>query len=273
VADEPLQVDVDGRVWTPENFDRRFRGVIDLRTTLADSRNVPTVRVARHCGFAATARRFRAAGLSLPNDPPPSFVLGAVEVSPLELAAAYTVLAAGGRRLEPRPLVRVERPGGRTLSRAGSDAKRVARASSAWLVRSMMGSAVAEGTAEVGAIAGFDVAAKTGSSSDLRDGWFAGHAGRFVTVVWVGLDEGRLGLTGSVAAGPPWHRFMAQAVPQYSAPEHRPPAGVFDAWIDSRTGLLVRERNRHAHLEWFRRGAQPRRDRFWRLDDPVPVVR
>jgi membrane carboxypeptidase/penicillin-binding protein len=274
VADEPLSIELPTGDWVPRNADSRFRGVIDARTALAESRNVPMIRIARYCGLDETAAMFERVNIRLPDDPPPSFVLGAIETTPLRLAGAYTVLASPGKYFEPLPLRRVERPDGSLLLGGSPHAKRVIDPAVAYIVRDMMTSAVKGGTAQVARIEGYNVAAKTGSSSNLRDAWFAGDAGGVVTVVWVGLDGGgRLGLSGSLAAGPIWREFMEQALVARPRRELDRPRNVVERHINPRTGLLVRETNNSARLELFRRGALPRRDRFWRLDRPIPVVR
>ncbi|MCP3981719.1 MAG: hypothetical protein GY716_20655 [bacterium] len=273
VADEPLRIDLPSGPWEPQNIDRRFEGVVDLRRALAESRNVPLVRVARWCGFEATARRMRALGIDLPDPAPPAYALGAVEISPLRLAQAYTAFAEPlGKTSRPFSVRRIERPGGRQLSRTRDRRRRGVRASTAYLVRHVMTTAVEAGTASGADLGEVDVAAKTGTSSEKRDAWLAGHAGRLVTVVWVGLDEGRLGLTGSVAAGPLWRAFMREAVGEDGRRVERP-REVVERHVDTTTGLLVREFNADSRPELFRRGALPERDRFWRVDQAIPVVR
>jgi len=274
VADEPLTLDLPSGRWQPENFDRKHLGVIHVRDALAGSRNVPLVRIARHCGFDAVAARFRDVGLDLPENPPPSFVLGAVETTPLALARAYTALATPGRTVDPRPFTRVERPAGRAIESASIGRTRAANPAAAWLVRDTLRTAVDEGTARLAAGVADDVAAKTGSSSELRDAWFAGHADGVVAVVWVGLDDGAsLGLTGAAAAGPIWRAFMERAVaarPPRPMPE---PRGVLRGFVQPSTGLRVNESRRDAEAEVFRRGAAPPKRRIWRRDEPIPVVR
>jgi len=274
VADEPLTIDLPSGAWSPENYDDRYRGPLDVRTALADSLNVPFARIARWCGFEETAARLDRAGLEMPDQPPPSFALGSVETTPLDLAAAYTVFATPGRRLTPRPVHRIEKPGGDSLARIKPRRKTVVRPSTAYLIRSLLTTAVERGTARGVAIDGLDVAAKTGSTSGLRDAWLVGHAGSLVTVVWVGLDDGgRLGLTGSKGAGPIWRAFMAEAVEARPARAMARPGGVVEETIDPSTGLLVRSFNPRARRELFRRATLPPRDRFWRSDRPVAVVR
>jgi len=274
VADEPLRIDLESGPWEPRNADDRYRGVVDVRTALAESRNVPMVRIARWCGLEDVAKMFERSGLDLPPDPPPSFVLGSVETTPLRLAGAYTVLAGGGRGVEPQPVRRIEQPGGGLLVRLEPRRRRVVSPAVSYLVRDVMKTAVDHGTARVAHIDGLDVAAKTGSTSELRDAWFAGHAGSLVTVVWVGLDDGsRLGLAGSAAAGPIWQEFMADAVRARPPAKLSVPRNIVERPINPDTGLLVRERNRRSKKELFHRGALPRRDRFWRIDRAVPIVR
>jgi len=274
VADEPLHVSLPSGDWSPSNYDGRFLGTIDVRTALAQSRNVPFVRIARWCGLKKTAGLLERAGLSLPDEPPPSFALGAVEVSPLELASAYTVLATPGRRVAPLPVWRIEKPEGNGIARLKPRRRRVVHASTAFLVHDLLIDAVERGTARIAALDGVRVAAKTGSSSELRDAWLVGHAGSLVTVAWVGLDDGGpLGLSGAAAAGPLWRDFMEVAVPARPARKLELPRGIVERYVDPRTGLLVRSFNVRARKELFRQVAQPARDRFFRSDSPVPVVR
>jgi membrane carboxypeptidase/penicillin-binding protein len=271
VADEPVRIELPGGDWEPSNHDGRYRGTIDVREALADSRNVPFVRIARWCGLEATARRIERTGLELPEAPPPSFVLGSVETTPLDLASAYTVLATPGRRFEARPLRRIEKPGGSTIAWFNPKKTKVVRASTAYLVRDALVGAVTRGTARVAAIDDVDVAAKTGTT---RDAWFAGHAESLVTVVWIGLDGGgELGLSGASAAGPLWKRFMSAAVPARPKRPLPRPREIVERTIDTRTGLLVRSFGPRARSEIFRKSALPPRNRFWRADSEVPVVR
>jgi penicillin-binding protein 1B len=275
IADEPLELPLPtGAVWQPVDADRRFLGTVTVREALRASRNVPFVRVARRCGFEATAERLRAAGLPLPAPAPPSFVLGAVEATPLAVARAYTVFATPGESVRPRPLSRVEKPGGARLERFYPDRRRVVSPASAYLVIDLLRDAALHGTASAAAIPGLVVAAKTGTTSEQRDAWLAGHAGGLVTVVWVGRDDGRpLGLTGSQAAAPLWREFMRRGA-RLRPPRHlERPELVVDRYVDGSSGLLVRSWSSNARLDVFREDALPPRDRFWRLDDDVPVVR
>jgi penicillin-binding protein 1B len=273
IADEPLTLELPTGPWRPQNFDQRFVGPVLLREALAESRNVPTVRIARWCGFDNSAETFERAGFDLPPQPPPSFVLGAIESTPLAVARAYTVFATPGRALDPHPMRRAETSGGNVVERMRKDARRVASEESAYIVRDLLRSAVVRGTAAPGEIRGLDVAAKTGSSSGLRDAWFAGTAGSVVTVVWIGLDGGeRLGLTGAAAAGPLWRSFMTRAVPARPRHEVERPSGIVEQWVELGTGLIVRPGREGARPELYRKGTLPTQRRWWRPDSPMPVI-
>lgn len=274
VADEPLRVDLPSGPWEPRNSDERFRGTVTLRRALLESLNVPFVRLTRWCGVGNMAQHLRQAGLDLPKPPPLALALGAVETSPLQLAAAYTAVAAAGQRYRPRPVLRIETPGGRSLKRVRIKQRRLVDSTSAYLVHDLMRSVVDEGgTARAVAIDGWQVAAKTGTTSERRDAWLAGYGNGLVTVVWVGRDDGKpLGMTGSSAAAPPWRDFMVKTMGRQPRQLVRRPAGVVELHVDRRTGLLVRPSNPHAELELFRQDTIPRRDRFWRRDEAVPII-
>jgi penicillin-binding protein 1B len=273
IADAPLTLDLPSGAWSPRNFDGRFVGPILLREALAESRNVPAVRIARWCGFDATAETFARAGFELPAKPPPSFVLGAVESTPLTVARAYTVFATPGRMIDAHAVRRLETSSGGNLGRADSRSRRVASDEAAYIVRDLMRTAVERGTAAAGDIPGLDVAAKTGSSSELRDAWFAGQAGSLVAVVWIGLEGGgSLGMTGGAAAGPMWRSFMAKAAPARPPHEIERPRGVIERWVETETGLQVHEGREGARLELYRESTLPAHRRWWRFDEPMPLI-
>ena len=272
VDDGPLRLDNDGAPWRPSNFDRRHHGVVTVRRSLEQSYNLPFVRLARWCGFEATASRLRALGLTLPRPAPPAFALGAMETTPLELASAFTVFPGAGERARPRWWSRVERPAGGRLLRGKRRNDRVVDRATAYLVGHLLQGVVADGTGRSATLDGATARGKTGTSSDLRDAWFAGEAGGVVTVVWVGLDEGRLGLTGAQAAAPLWRRFMQRAATVRNGRPVSRPGSIVSAWVDPQSGLRVGEGSDGAYPELFRRSARPRRNRAWRRDAPSGVI-
>ena len=273
VSDRPVTLDLPAGEWSPENPDRKFRDSVSVREATVRSLNVPFVRLARRCGFENTAQRFRASGLELPAELPPSFVLGAVETTPLDLASAYTVYSSLGKAWRPRPYGRMALPGGRLLDKRSPKAQRVVKPASAYLIRDLMEDSVRRGTAAAAALTGHQAFGKTGTSSEARDAWFAGGAGSVVTVVWVGLDDNRrLGLSGSQAAAPIWRAFMEQAVPKRAPWSDKRPATVIERWIQTDTGLLVSRERGDAELDLFRGGALPPKRKLLKRDEPIPVI-
>ncbi len=263
IRDEPLTLELPAGDWSPQNDDRQFRGVVTVRDALERSLNVPLVRLARWCGFDATARRLRRAGLALPPDPPPSFVLGAIETSPLELATAYTALLGGGRIRRPDVAHRAWTPAGRRIWLRDSGTSKVASPAATYLVVDLL-------AREEGAAVTFG---KTGTSSDLRDAWYAGGSGQLVTVVWVGLDDASpLGLSGARAAAPIWRAFVEDAAPRLGPWSPRRPDSVVEHWVDVGTGLRLARERKGAERFLFHRKSRPPQRRWWRRSSPLPPI-
>jgi penicillin-binding protein 1B len=256
LADEPLEVAVPDGVWRPANFDGRHRGPVTLRVALEQSLNVPFARLGLEVGLVRvveTARRF---GITGPLRPIPSVSLGAFEVAPLEITAAYGVFASGGRLAAPRHTLAVQEPGGRV--RAGQEvrAERVLDEGEAYLVTSALRGAVERGTARSlrGLGVRAPVAGKTGTTDGERDAWFVGFTPDLVVGVWVGFDGvAKLGLTGAEAALPIFADFAQGALARARPAPFALPRRVDVVEVDPRTGLRCR-----GEAEVFLRGTAPR---------------
>ena len=263
VLDRPLTLPLPTGDWTPRNADQRFRGVVSVRQALTESLNVPVVRIARHCGFEPTADRMRRAGLALPPAAPPSSVLGAVETSPLELAGAYTLFANRGRVRQPRAVRTARGRAGLPLLPDGGGSRRAASPAAAFLVWDLLR------RPELGPT----VFGKTGTSSERRDAWYAGGDGRLVTVVWVGLDDGRpLGLGGAGAAEPIWRDFVARAAGSLRPHVPARPRRIVESWVDADSGLRLASRREGAELHLFRSRHKPPARRWWRRRSPLEPI-
>jgi len=274
VSDRPLTIDLPSGPWAPVNYDGEFRGTVTIRQALVASLNVPFVRIGRWCGFDDAAETVRETGLQIPDPAPPSFVLGAVETTPLEMVDAYALFSGSlGRRAKLSPYTRLARPSGRTITRHRSRHKKVVRPATAYLVRDLLRESVEQGSSRPARIEGREVFGKTGTSSDRRDAWFVGGTGPLITAVWVGIDDGTpLGITGSGAAAPIWTVFMTTAAPTRPPVPVDRPADVVERRIHDSSGLLVSRPRRDSHTDLFRRGATPPHRRFWRRDEPVPTL-
>jgi penicillin-binding protein 1A len=211
-ADEPVTI----AGWTPQNYTDTYAGPVTLELALSQSLNTVAARLADEVGRPAVARAAQRLGIVSPINTDPAMALGAVEVSPLELAQAYAVLANGGRKASAYGIERI-RPaaGGAVLyqHRPAPAAQVVSNPPLSDLNR-MLRSAVGSGTGARAAIAGYDLAGKTGTTSDYRDAWFAGYTANFATVVWMGRDDNRpMGrVTGGSAPAELWRGYMVQAV-------------------------------------------------------------
>ncbi len=218
VLDAPVRV---GN-WSPDNYKSKYYGEVSLREALVRSLNSATVRVQETTGRDAVRSTALSMGWPGTLNPGPSLALGVDGISPMGLAGAYAPFANGGLRVQTRVIDRIEtadgdlvyEPPGSVLDQASSVAAIDA-------VNQMMRAVVAWGTGNAASVPGYDVAGKTGTSQDSRDGWFAGHAGGLVCVVWVGRDDNApmQGVTGGRAPAIIWHEIMTRALPpRYVAP-------------------------------------------------------
>ena len=201
--------------WRPANYDDNYAGSITWRRALAESRNVPAVKVAAWAGFRRVAALWQAASGQPAGRVFPSLALGAVEATPAEVATAYAMLANDGLA-RPLTATRLVIAGGQQREWRAAEPRRLAQAKSVAMVRDMMSSVFDDGTGRGARAAGFlhPAAGKTGTTDNLRDAWFAGFTRDLLTVVWVGRDDDRpLGFTGAQAALPIWTEFMKRALP------------------------------------------------------------
>jgi penicillin-binding protein 1B len=261
VKDEPVTFRQGRRPWTPSNYTGRYEGTVTYRRALALSLNAATAGVGGRVGFKRIVDLWESLGVGSRIEPYPSLVLGSFEMTPLELAAAYAVLANGGRRVTPRFFTSVEDGSGKALAENPPRAESVVSAESAYLVTDMLRSAIDAGTGrEIRARSlNADVAGKTGTTNDTRDAWFVGYTPELVAVVWVGYDDNReLGLSGAEAALPLWARFMKAALAGSEKDTFRAPQGITAAEIDPATGKRATKSCPRRVREVFRAASAPR---------------
>ena len=260
IDDTPTTFVFDRRSWRPANYGGVYDGPVTARMALARSRNVAAVKVAEQVGFQQVATLWAAAAGGATPPAYPALALGVFETTPLQVAAAYTVLANGGVRM---PLEAISRAsdGDQHIALFGDTPRRVAAADSAFLVTRMLQSVLDVGTGAAARHRGFfhPAAGKTGTTDDLRDAWFVGFTPSLLTVVWVGMDDGSpLGLTGAEAALPIWADFMRGALDGLESPEFSPPPGVTVIEVDTATGLRATPGCPETLHESFRDGTEPR---------------
>ena len=218
VVDEPITI---GN-WTPRNYTGRYLGSITLQTALAQSINTVAARLANEVGTNRVAETARRLGITSKIQTDPSMALGAVEVSPLEMAQAYAPFANGGFRAKGYGIERIRTAGGRVLydhnvekaPRAGV----IGQPALQYMIQ-MMRQVLTGGTGGRARVAGYDIAGKTGTTSDYKDAWFVGYTGGFVAAVWTGKDDNTpmKRVTGGGAPAEIWRTFMAAALPRLNA--------------------------------------------------------
>lgn len=260
VVDEPTTFLFESKRYSPNNYHSGFHGTVTLREALVESMNVATVKLAEWVGYERVAQVGQKLGLGPNFQATPLAAMGVYEMTPLDVAAAYTTFANGGRRAEPMLIDRVVNPEGNTFETVEPRVNQVLDRRVAYVVTNILEDVVSRGTATSVRRQGFTAAAagKTGTSGD---GWFAGFTPDLVCVVWIGFDDDRdLGLTGAASAVPVWTEFMerASSLTQYqSAAVFSPPEGIKVVAIDPRTLQLATPSCPITHKEVFLAGTEP----------------
>jgi penicillin-binding protein 1B len=275
INDEPTTfVYEGGRFYQPANYHDEYHGPVTLRYALARSLNVSTVKVAQMVGYDRVVDLARAAGMNLDIQPTPAVALGSYEVTPLEVAGAYTVFSNEGVRMDPYLVGMVRDRNGTVLEQKKPEGVPVLDPRVAFLVTDLMQGVIRRGTGVGVRARGFTApaAGKTGTS---HDGWFAGYTSNLLAIVWVGYDSNaELPLSGAASALPIWTEFMKRAaeIPQYTKMlTPVPPPGVVQVTIDSDTGELATPHCPRTETNYFVDGTQP--GEYCRLHSVPSLIR
>lgn len=245
----------------PGVLDAQAPYTISVRDSLAHSNNDAAVALLLATGPARTVELAARLGISSTLGADASLALGAYEVSPLELANAYAVFASGGLRKEPRWVSSIAGPRGVPLEPPPEpEPERVMSAEAAYLVTSVMRSAVEAGTARAAHALGRPIAAKTGTTNDARDAWFVGYSTELCAAVWIGFDDasplGELE-SGAHTASRAFVDFMRAAHVARPVTDFPRPPGILVVNVDRRTGLLPVPDQGDAISEEFLDGMAP----------------
>ncbi len=240
LEDTPLKlVPRPGDVWEPGNYDNKFRGQVLLFDALVHSYNVPTARLGMDVGPDKVVATLRKLGVQGDLNAYPALMLGAADLTLVDVTRMYQTLASGGFRSPLRAIRAVLSADDTPLQRYPLQVEQVLDADPVLLVNSTLQLVASEGTAAALASRfGSDtgIAGKTGTTNDLRDSWFAGFTGSQLAVVWVGRDDNQaMGLTGSNGAVPIWGDYIAKVGVQ---PLILPISErIEQVWIDRASGL------------------------------------
>jgi len=236
-----------GQLWEPKNYDGKYEGPMRLRTALAKSKNMVSIRLLQAIGPNYAQDYIQRFGFDPKMHPAYlTMALGAGATTPLQMAGAYAIFANGGYRVKPWFISRIEDNRGEVLYAAkpevaGTDAERVLDERNAFIMTTLMRDVVRYGTAARAMSLGRqDLAGKTGTTNDHVDAWFAGFQGHLVAVAWIGYDTpANLGTneTGGLAALPIWMGYAGKVLKGVPETELKTPPGVVAVNINPSTGL------------------------------------
>ncbi|WP_374491201.1 penicillin-binding protein 1A [Zoogloea sp.] len=240
VDDSPLSFpagETGSQAWEPKNYDGKYDGPISIRTALARSKNMVSIRLLKSVGTKYAQDYVTKFGFDAERHPPYlTMALGAGSVTPWQMLRAYSVFANGGYRIEPYLVQEIRDESGKVLARvdppvAGDTAQRVIDERNAYLMDSIMKDVVRHGTAAKALVLKRgDLAGKTGTTNEYVDAWFCGYQPTVVAVAWIGFDQPRKlgsGETGGSAALPMWINYMRVAL-----------EGVPESYPNTPDGLL-----------------------------------
>jgi penicillin-binding protein 1B len=254
--DSPISVGT----WTPQNYDNQFHGRITVREALVNSYNIPAVRAAMDAGVENVIELASEVGVRSSLKPYPSISLGSFEVTPLEIAYAYSVFANEGVKASPVSILSVVTREGKVLESRDVKMTRVAPANVSYIMNDILQDVVRRGTAARVRSSGItrEYAGKTGTTNDYRDSWFIGYSPRVLSVVWIGFDDNRTTrLSGSNGALPIWIDYMKRIAPMIPDAQFKRPDDVASAEIDPETGLLATPACPTIRSELFVAGTEP----------------
>jgi len=262
VEDKPISLRLDnGDLWTPENYDHKSHGEMALMNALVNSYNQATVRVGLNVGVTNLIRQIAQMGVEAEVPAVPATLLGAVELTPLEVTQIYQSLAAGGYSVPLRSVTAVLTPKGELLSRYPLRFMPLENRDAVALLNFALTRVVEEGTAKsLHQLLGNDtvIAGKTGTTNERRDSWFVGYTRDRVATAWVGRDDNRpAGVTGSNAAMRVWAGLFRHL--SLGPVDLRVPDGANFVWVDMRQQALTDPSCGYAMQIPFIVGSEPKR--------------
>lgn len=257
--------------YSPRNYYRKYKGIMTLRHALEDSVNVPAVKLLDMVGVEQVIDFAKRCGIRSDLPPYPSLALGAADLVPLEVAAAYASIVNQGVYVEPYLIEKIESRNGRTIEEHQPQAHKAMSPGVAYILNSMLQGVATRGTASRLARVDVPTGGKTGTTNAFTDAWFVGFTPRYTVLTWVGYDKKRFlgrGWTGAHAALPIWEATVRQGLEDgWLSPDERfqVPPGIIERQVEASTGLLPGPGADQITTEVFIEGTEPvqRFDREW----------
>lgn len=242
LQDSPLSLKSGGKNWQPLNYDKRFRGPVSLLQSLSESLNIPTVRLGLQLGLPALQQSLQQLGLTREVKLRPSSLLGAVEMSPLEVAQMYQTIANKGQYRQLAAIAAITGQLGEPVYQRKNKPEQRVNSSASYLLQFALQQATQSGTAQSLAqqFPRQRFAGKTGTSSDYRDSWFTGFDHETGLTIWLGRDDNKaIGLTGGSGALPVFSAFFQQS--GANSLFRAVPENVYKQFISKSSGRFVKD--------------------------------
>jgi penicillin-binding protein 1A len=249
------------KIWAPQNYGKKFRGKVTLRTALALSINICAVELIMKTTPIKVIESAKHLGINTPLINSYSLALGASDVILEQMVSAFAVFASGGIKTKPYIITRILDKDGKILEENIPEQKEILSPQVCFVLTNMLKAVVEKGSGWYAKNLGRPCAGKTGTTNDGSDAWFIGYTPQLVAGVWIGYDDRSMPLgdrvTGGGLACPIWTKFVKEALDGKPILDFKQPYGIEWALIDPSTGLLALSKTTGAFLEAFEQGTAP----------------
>lgn len=256
VVDEPISLPgADSQnMWEPENFDKTYMGPITIRTALTYSRNIISVKIAKVIGLTSIHNMAMRMGIETPLANNLSLALGSSEVTPIEMARAFSTFPNLGKNIKPQFIQAVLNRKGETIEQLEPVFKEAVDPLTAFQMVELLRGVIQNGTGSSARALGLPAGGKTGTTDNYRDAWFIGFTPEIVTAVWVGREDkkslGELETGGRVAC-PIWTSFMLGTKDEVTKRDFIIPQGIALVPVDQQTGeIIIPKKDNEGSFVW-----------------------
>ncbi|BAG14022.1 penicillin-binding protein 1A [Candidatus Endomicrobiellum trichonymphae] len=249
------------KIWTPTNYDKKYRGPVILKTALASSINICAIETIMQITPLKVIQSAKNLGITTPLANSFSLALGSSDTTLQEMVSAFAVFASGGIKTTPYIITKITDRDGKILEQNIPQQKEVLSSQDCFIITNMLKAVVEKGSGWNAKNLGRPCAGKTGTTNDSSDAWFIGYTPQLAAGVWVGYDDHSISLgekvTGGIIACPIWTQFMKEALDGELVLDFMQPENIEWALIDPLTGLLALSKTSGASLEAFVKGTVP----------------
>jgi penicillin-binding protein 1A len=249
------------KIWTPTNYDKKYRGPVTLKTAFASSINICAIETIMQITPLKIIQSARNLGITTPLANSFSLALGSSDTTLKEMVSAFAVFASGGIKTTPYVVTKITDRDGKIIEQNIPQQKEVLSSQNCFIITNMLKAVVEKGSGWNAKNLGRPCAGKTGTTNNSSDAWFIGYTPQLAAGVWIGYDDRSISLgekvTGGIIACPIWTQFMKEALDGKPVLDFTQPENIEWALIDPSTGLLALSKTPGASLEAFVKGTMP----------------